>query len=108
MLEKLRLDEDEQIGVNVVRRAMEEPLRQIAQNTGVEGGRGTFPSASEEGRELWLHATDTHGDFVKEGVIDPTKVARLMPTTEALIAEIPEKEKAPAGPHPGEMGGGMY
>ena len=70
-------------------------------------------------RENYGYNAITYGDLVKEGIIDPAKVARialqnassiagLMLTTEALIAEIPEKEKAPAGPHAGEMGGGMY
>ena len=120
MLEKLKLDGDEQIGVNIVRRALEEPLRQIAQNAGVEGAVVLARVRAEKGENYGYNAeTDTYGDLVKEGVIDPAKVARialqnassiagLMLTTEALIAEIPEKEKAPAGPHAGEMGGGMY
>ena len=120
VLEKLKLDEDEQIGVNIVRRALEEPLRQIAQNAGVEGAVVLSRVRAEKGENYGYNAaTDTYGDLVKEGVIDPAKVARialqnassiagLMLTTEALIAEIPEKEKAPAGPHAGEMGGGMY
>ena len=120
VLEKLKLDEDEQIGVNIVRRALEEPLRQIAQNAGVEGAVVLSEVRAEKGENYGYNAaTDTYGDLVKEGVIDPAKVARialqnassiagLMLTTEALIAEIPEKEKAPAGPHAGEMGGGMY
>jgi chaperonin GroEL len=117
---KLKLDEDEQIGVNIVRRALEEPLRQIAQNAGVEGAVVLARVRAENGENYGYNAaTDTYGDLVKEGVIDPAKVTRialqnaasiagLMLTTEALIAEIPEKEKAPAGPHAGEMGGGMY
>jgi chaperonin GroEL len=117
---KLKLDEDEQIGVNIVRRALEEPLRQIAQNAGVEGAVVLARVRAETGENYGYNAaTDTYGDLVKEGVIDPAKVTRialqnaasiagLMLTTEALIAEIPEKEKAPAGPHAGEMGGGMY
>jgi len=121
VLEKqLKLDEDEQIGVNIVRRALEEPLRQIAQNAGVEGAVVLSKVRAEKGENYGYNAaTDTYGDLLKEGVIDPAKVTRialqnassiagLMLTTEALIAEIPEKEKAPAGPHAGEMGGGMY
>ena len=120
VLEKLKLDEDEQIGVNIVRRALEEPLRQIAQNAGVEGAVVLSRVRAEKGENHGYNAeTDTYGDLVKEGVIDPAKVTRialqnassiagLMLTTEALIAEIPEKEKAPAGPHAGDMGGGMY
>src|SRR3989475_5385284 len=119
-LEKLKLDEDEQIGVNIVRRALEEPLRQIAQNAGVEGAVVLSRVRGEKGENYGYNAaTDSYGDLVKDGVIDPAKVARtalqnassiagLMLTTEALIAEIPEEEKAPASPHPGGMGGGMY
>ena len=117
---KLKLDEDEQIGVNIVRRALEEPLRQIAQNAGVEGAVVLARVRAENGENYGYNAeSDSYGDLVKEGVIDPAKVTRialqnaasiagLMLTTEALIADIPEeKEKAPAGPHAGEMGGGM-
>jgi chaperonin GroEL len=119
-LEKLKLDEDEQIGVNIVRRALEEPLRQIAQNAGVEGAVVVSRVRAENGENYGYNAaTDSYGDLVKDGVIDPAKVARtalqnassiagLMLTTEALIAEIPEEEKAPVSPHGGGMGGGMY
>ena len=120
VLEKLKLDGDEQIGVNIVRRALEEPLRQIAQNAGVEGAVVLAKVRAEKGENYGYNAaTDTYGDLVKEGVIDPAKVTRialqnassiagLMLTTEALIAEIPERAKAPANPHADEMGGGMY
>jgi chaperonin GroEL len=120
VLEKLKLDEDEQIGVNIVRRALEEPLRQIAQNAGVEGAVVLSKVRAEKGENYGYNAaTDTYGDLVKEGVIDPAKVTRialqnassiagLMLTTEALIAELPERAKAPANPHADEMGGGMY
>ncbi len=120
-LEKLKLESDEQIGVNIVRRALEEPIRQIAQNSGVEGAVVVEKVRSDKGENFGYNAaTDSYGDLVKDGVIDPTKVARtvlqnassiagLMLTTEALVAEIPEEEKAPAGPPPGGgMGGGMY
>jgi chaperonin GroEL len=75
---------------------------------------------AEKGESFGYNAeTDTYGDLVKEGVIDPAKVTRialqnaasiagLMLTTEALIAEIPERQKTPASPHADEMGGGMY
>ena len=120
VLEKLKLDEDEQIGVNIVRRALEEPLRQIAQNAGVEGAVVLSKVRAEKGENYGYNAeTDTYGDLVKEGVIDPAKVTRialqnaasiagLMLTTEALIADIPTEDKTPASPHAGEMGGGMY
>jgi chaperonin GroEL len=119
-LEKLKLEDDEQIGVNIVRRALEEPLRQIAQNAGVEGAVVISRVRAEKGENYGYNAeTDTYGDLVKDGVIDPAKVTRialqnassiagLMLTTEALIAELPEEEKASASPHAGGMGGGMY
>ena len=118
-VEKLKLHEDEQIGVNIVRRALEEPLRQIAQNAGVEGAVVLAKVRSEKGENYGYNAaTEEYGDLVKDGVIDPAKVARyalqnaasiagLMLTTEALVADIPEEEKAQAAPHPGG-GGGMY
>jgi chaperonin GroEL len=118
VLEKLKLDDDEQIGVNIVRRALEEPLRQIAQNAGVEGAVVISRVRAEKGENYGYNAeTDTYGDLVKDGVIDPAKVTRialqnassiagLMLTTEALIAELPEEEKASASPQ--GMGGGMY
>ena len=120
VLEKLKLDDDEQIGVNIVRRALEEPLRQIAQNAGVEGAVVISRVRAEKGENYGYNAeTDTYGDLVKDGVIDPAKVTRialqnassvagLMLTTEALIAELPEEEKAAASPRAGGMGGGMY
>lgn len=115
-LEKMNLDGDKQIGVNIVRRALEEPIRQIVNNTGMEGsvvvekvkvGKTNFGfnAASEQYEE----------DMTKAGIIDPTKVARtaienaasvagLLLMTEALVAEEPEEEKQPAMP----PGGGMY
>ena len=121
-LEKLKLEEDEQIGVNIVRRALEEPLRQIALNAGVEGAVVVARVRGEKNENFGYNAaTDEYGDLVKDGVIDPAKVARtalqnassiagLMLTTEALVAEIPEEKEAPAGPPGGHggMGGGMY
>ena len=121
-LEKLKLEEDEQIGVNIVRRALEEPLRQIAQNAGVEGAVVVAKVKADKSENFGYNAaTEEYGDLVKDGVIDPAKVARtalqnaasiaaLMLTTEALVAEIPEEEKTPAGPPGGHMGGGggMY
>jgi chaperonin GroEL len=121
-LEKLKLEEDEKIGVNIVRRALEEPLRQIAQNAGVEGAVVVAKVKADKSENFGYNAaTEEYGDLVKDGVIDPAKVARtalqnaasiaaLMLTTEALVAEIPEEEKTPAGPPGGHMGGGggMY
>ncbi|MCH8819255.1 MAG: chaperonin GroEL [Acidobacteria bacterium] len=125
-LDRLNLDDpDEQIGVNIVKRALQEPLRQIAQNAGHEGaivvakvieGKGSFGFNAE---------TEEYGDMIASGVIDPTMVVRtalqnaasiggLLLTTEALITDAPEDDK-PAAPAPpgGDMGGmggmgGMY
>lgn len=116
-LDGLKLeDEDEQIGVNIVKRALEEPLRQIAQNAGREGAVIVERVKNEKGENFGFNAeSEEYEDLVKAGVIDPAKVARtalqnaasiasLMLTTEALVSELPEDRKAPAGP-PG--GGGM-
>jgi len=116
-LDGLKLqDEDEQIGVNIVKRALEEPLRQIAQNAGREGAVIVERVKNEKGENFGFNAeTEEYEDLVRAGVIDPAKVARtalqnaasiasLMLTTEALVSELPEDRKAPAGP-PG--GGGM-
>src|ERR671913_491994 len=110
-------DSDEQIGVNIVRRALEEPLRQIAANAGVEGAVVVERVRSAKGENDGFNAaTEKYEDLVKAGVIDPAKVTRtalqnaasiagLMLTTEALVSELPEDDKAPA--MPGGMGGGM-
>jgi chaperonin GroEL len=109
-LESLKLDGDKQVGVNIVRRALEEPLRQIAANAGAESATVLQRVRAESGNLGYDAATDTYVDMVKSGIIDPTKVARvalqnaasvaaLMLTTEALITELPEEEKPamPAG-----------
>jgi chaperonin GroEL len=117
-LSGLKLEGDQQIGVRIVARAVEEPLRWIATNAGQEGAvvvakvRGMGP---EEGFNA---LTDTYENLVRAGVIDPTKVVRtalqnsasiasLMLTTEALVSEIPEKTKDAPGAGAGGMGG-MY
>ncbi|MBX7196741.1 MAG: chaperonin GroEL [Sandaracinaceae bacterium] len=118
-LEKLELDGEQRIGANIVRRAIEEPLRQISQNAGVEGSIVVDKVRNGKDGFGYNAATDTYEDLIKAGVIDPTKVVRtalqnsasvagLMLTTEALIAELPKEEKAPAGGghgHGGGMGG---
>jgi chaperonin GroEL len=109
-------DPDEQIGVNIVRRALEEPLRQIVQNAGKEGAVVVERVRSEKNENVGFNAaTEQFEDLVKAGVIDPAKVTRtalqnaasiagLMLTTEAMVSEIPEDEKQ--GPAmPGGMGG---
>ena len=119
VLDNLELeDSDQQIGVNIIKRVLEEPMRWIAQNAGLEGAIVVQRVRDLDGNNGFNAQTDTYEDLVKAGVIDPTKVVRtalqnagsiasLLLTTEALIAEIPEeKPEAPAGP-PGGMGG-MY
>jgi chaperonin GroEL len=109
-------DPDEQIGVNIVRRALEEPLRQIVQNAGKEGAVVVERVRSEKNENIGFNAaTETFEDLVKAGVIDPAKVTRtalqnaasiagLMLTTEAMVSEIPEDDRgSPA--MPGGMGG---
>src|SRR5215216_1207390 len=109
-------DQDEQIGVNIVRRALEEPLRQIVQNAGKEGAVVVDRVRSEKNENVGFNAaTETFEDLVKAGVIDPAKVTRtalqnaasiagLMLTTEAMVSELPEDDKgSPA--MPGGMGG---
>jgi len=110
-----KLAGDEQIGVDIVRRACEEPLRQIVGNAGVEGAIVAEKVRNNENPNYGYNAqTDEYEDLVASGVIDPTKVTRtalqnaasiaaLMLTTEALIAEIPEKKSA--SPMPGGHGG---
>jgi chaperonin GroEL len=108
-LEKAKLEGEEQLGVNLIKRALEEPVRQIANNAGFEGsvvvqkvmeGKGNFGFNAETGE---------YEDLVKVGIIDPTKVTRfalqnaasvagLLMTTEAMVAEKPESKKSPAGP----------
>ena len=113
-------DQDEQTGVNIVRRALEEPVRQIAQNAGHEGAVIVGRVRESDESNFGFNAdSEEFVDLVDAGVIDPTMVARtalqnassiasLLLTTEALITEIPEEEKAapPPSPH-GDMGG-MY
>jgi chaperonin GroEL len=117
-LDKARKDArgDEKTGVDIVRRALEEPLRQIANNAGIEGALVVQKVAAGEGPFGYNADTDTYEDLIKAGVPDPTKVTRsalenaasisgLLLTTEALVADIPAPEPpAPAGP----PGGGMY
>jgi chaperonin GroEL len=117
-LDKLKLEGDEQIGVNIVKRALVEPLRQIAENAGEEGAIVLGKVSDAKDTNFGYNAlSGEYEDLVKAGVLDPTKVVRtalqnagsiasLMLTTEALVAEIPEEKKgAPAGG--GHGGGGM-
>jgi chaperonin GroEL len=109
-VEKVTLDGDEAIGATIVRRALEEPIRQLANNAGAEGSIVVQRVKDGSGAFGYNVATDTYEDLMASGVVDPTKVARsalqnaasiaaLMLTTEALITELPEKkDKAPAAP----------
>jgi chaperonin GroEL len=112
-LKSLQIGGDEQIGVNIVRRACEEPLRQIVANSGTEGAIVVGKVRESDNPNFGYNAaTDTYEDLVAAGVIDPTKVTRtalqnaasiasLMLTTEAMIADIPEKKSAAPMPHGG-------
>ncbi len=112
-------DHDEQVGVNIVRRALEEPMRIIAQNAGAEGSIVVEKVRINKNKNFGYNAqTDVYEDLVEAGVIDPTKVARtalqnagsvasLLLTTECVVVERPEEEKAPPMPGGGGMGG-MY
>jgi chaperonin GroEL len=118
-LDKLELEGEQRVGANIVRRAIEEPLRQISTNAGVEGSIVVDKVRNAKDGFGYNAATDTYEDLIKAGVIDPTKVVRtalqnsasvagLMLTTEALIAELPKEEKPAAGGghgHGGGMGG---
>jgi chaperonin GroEL len=111
---------DEAVGVNIVRRALEEPARQIVENAGLEGSIIVEQiKAKKEVTEGYDAATLKFVDMLKAGIIDPLKVTRsalqnassvaaLMLTTEALVTEIPEKEKTPPAPPGGGYGEGMY
>jgi len=117
-VEKLKESGDIQVGINIVKRALEEPSRQIIANAGIEGAV-ILKELKEKGGNIGFNAaTEKVEDLLKAGIIDPAKVtksalqnassiASLMLTTEAMISEIKEKEKAPAMPPGGGMGG-MY
>ncbi|MFT3922689.1 MAG: chaperonin GroEL [Myxococcales bacterium] len=117
-LDKLEVSDEQKTGVNIIRRAIEEPLRQISANAGVEGSIVVDKVKNGKGAFGYNARTDEYGDLLQQGVIDPTKVVRyalqnaasvagLMLTTEALIAERPKDEPA-AGGHAGHgHGGGM-
>ena len=121
-VDKLKLEGDEAIGINILRRALEEPLRQIVNNSGHEGAVVVDKVRQSSEANFGFNAeTELYEDLVAAGVIDPTKVTRtalqnaasiaaLLLTTEALISEIKEEQKGPAMPPGGGMGdmGGMY
>lgn len=117
VLEGLKFDNDMQIGIHIVKRAVEEPLRQIANNAGWEGSI-VVEKVKEMEKNFGFNAlTEKYEDLIKGGILDPTKVVRtalqnassiagLLLTTEGLISDIPEEEKGPKYPMP--PGGDMY
>ncbi len=119
VLEKLKVPEEERSGVNIVRRVLEEPLRRIAINAGVEGAIALQKVKEGKGAFGFNAATEEYEDLMKAGIVDPTKVVRtalqnaasiagLMLTTEAMVAEKPEEKSAmPPMPPGGGMGGMM-
>jgi len=119
-LTKLKSEGDEQIGINIVRRALEEPLRMIVANAGHEGAVVVEKVKSNNNPNYGFNAeTESFGDLVADGVIDPTKVTRaalqnaasiasLLLTTEASVSEYPDMEAKTAAGSPEGMGGGMY
>jgi chaperonin GroEL len=118
-LDSLKLDGDQKVGVDIIRKAIEEPLRWIATNAGQEGSIVVQKVKDAKGDEGYNASADKYENLVAAGVIDPVKVVRtalqnassiasLLLTTEALVSEIPEEKKeAPAMPGGGGMGG-MY
>jgi chaperonin GroEL len=118
-LDGLKLEGDEAIGLQIVRRAIEAPLRTLADNAGQEGALIVAEVKKRKGNEGYNVATGVYEDLIKAGVVDPAKVTRsalqhaasisgLLLTTEAIITEKPEPKAAPAGdPHGHGGGGGM-
>ncbi len=115
-LEKLALDGDQQVGVSIVKKALEEPLKMIAQNAGAEGNIVVEKVKDKKGSFGFNAATDDYEDLVKAGVIDPKKVTRfalqnaasvasLMLTTQCMVADKPKKESGMPPMPPGGMGG---
>ena len=115
-LDTLEGGEDQQAGINIVRKALEEPLRKIAENAGLEGAIVVDKVKKAKGNQGFNAATEVYEDLLEAGVIDPTKVVRtalqnaasvagLLLTTEALIAEKPEKKKGGGGGGMPDMGG---
>ncbi len=118
-LDKMKLSGDQRIGVDIVRRALEEPIRQLSANAGHEGSIVVERVKKESGGVGFNVLTEEYEDLVEAGVIDPTKVTRsalqnaasvaaLLVTTEAVVVEIPEEEKPPPMPPGGGYGGGEY
>ena len=119
VLSSLKLEGDQRVGMEIIKRAIEEPMRWIATNAGQEGSIVVSRVKEMKQDEGFNAATDTYEDLVKAGVIDPTKVVRsalqnassiasLLLTTEALVCEIPEDKKEAPMPQGGGGMGGMY
>jgi chaperonin GroEL len=118
-VEKLKLDGDQQIGANIIRRALEEPVRQIASNAGAEGSVIVEKLKSSADTVGFNAASDRIEDLMEAGIIDPAKVCRiamtnaasiasLLLTTEALVSDIKDEDEPAAPPMPGGGMGGMY
>ena len=118
-LDRVKADGEERIGVNILRRALEEPLRQIAQNAGVDGSVAASEVKKAKGAQGFNALTGIYEDLVKAGVIDPTKVVRsalqnaasvaaMFLTTEAVVSDVPEEKKESAGGGMPGMGGMGY
>jgi len=118
-LDALKVEGDENIGINIIKRALEEPLRQIVTNTGLEGSIVVEKVKEKEEGVGFNALTEKYEDLVKGGVLDPTKVVRtalqnassiagLLLTTEGLISDIPEEDKGSGMPQGMPPGGGMY
>jgi chaperonin GroEL len=123
-LEKIKLEDDEKIGADIIKRSLEEPIRQLAQNAGMEGSVVVQKVKTLKANEGYDVNQDNYVDMIAAGVIDPTKVTRtalqnaasiaaMLITTECIITDKPEKDKSGGMPPMppggiGGMGGGMY
>lgn len=115
-LDNIKVDDEEKIGVKILKRALEEPLRQIAQNAGKDGAVVAAEVKKGNGGFGYNAATDEYVDLIKAGIIDPTKVVRsalehavsaasMLLTTEAVVTDLPEKKSCDHGSQPGMQGG---
>jgi chaperonin GroEL len=118
-LDNVKLEGDEKVGLEIIRRALESPLRQLADNAGREGALIVSEVKKLKGNTGYNVSTDSYTDLIKDGVLDPTKVTRsalqnaasisgLLLTTEAVVTELPEKKEAAPAMPPGGMGGMDY
>lgn len=115
-LDSVKVDGDEKVGISILRRSLEEPVRQIAINAGKEGSVVADQVKQRKGNEGYNAATDTYEDLVAAGIVDPTKVTRcalqnaasaaaMLLTTEAVVTDLPEKEGKGGAPDMSGMGG---